>query len=66
MWGNSWKCICVVGLAIFSRIFFGRSHICFGFASGENSPKKAIAHDVVNYYGDIVKNCCKMALSKYT
>jgi len=26
--------------------------------------KKTIAHDVVNY-GDIVKNCCKMALSKY-
>jgi hypothetical protein len=34
------------------------------FASGENSPKKTIAHDVENY-GDIVKNCCKMALSKY-
>ncbi len=53
MGGNSWKCICV-GLAIFSKKIFGTSHICFGFASGENSPKKTIAHDVVNY-GDIVK-----------
>ncbi len=24
----------------FPEFVFGRSHICFGFASGENSPKK--------------------------